>query len=227
MTKENPKGNGKDATDDPMEEPSQEERIGRLEERIDKATDGAMTFTDTDEEMDPDLKEAFLENVAMIEEAGWTVPMDQLLEGGFKIVPPDELDDEEIGGKLRELILAMSLRNMFVDSTDHLSDRELYTHLVEHSLREESFMGPPKPVKGFNFVIDILGSGSDEDIDLDFKYYKHDEESRQRWMESFPDYEMPDPEDPPYDRDRFLPQPDFSVPMDFDPFDDEDDEPVM
>jgi hypothetical protein len=35
------------------------------------------------------------------------------------------------------------------------------------------------------YVIDMLGSGSAEDIYLHMKYYADDEE-RQRWMEEFP-----------------------------------------
>lgn len=36
------------------------------------------------------------------------------------------------------------------------------------------------------------------------KYYA-DEETRRQWKNDFPDYEMPEHEDPPYDRDRLLP----------------------
>jgi hypothetical protein len=52
--------------------------------------------------------------------------------------------------------------------------------------------------------IDLIGSGSEEDIYLWMKYYA-DEETRRQWKSDFPDYEMPEHEDPPYDRDRHLP----------------------
>jgi len=53
-----------------------------------------------------------------------------------------------------------------------------------------------------------LGGCSEEDIQLQMKYYA-DEEWRQQFQREFPDFVMPEPEDPPYDRDRLLPQPDY------------------
>jgi hypothetical protein len=45
------------------------------------------------------------------------------------------------------------------------------------------------------------------------KYFA-DEEWREDWLKQFPDYSMPDAEDPPYDRDRLLPQPTYGPPPD-------------
>ncbi len=189
---------------------SQRERIERLRERINDLIDGEMTEP-TNDALDPDVLEQYLENVVMIEESGWAVPADRLREGGLELPPADQLDDEELQGKLRELVHAMAFRNMYVTSTDHLSDRELYTYLESAGLKEEGMLGPATPVPGFAYVIDILGSGSEEDMYLHHKYYA-DDESRQHWLEQRPDTEMPDREKRPYDRDRFLPQPDFSLP---------------
>ena len=54
--------------------------------------------------------------------------------------------------------------------------------------------------------MDLLGGWSDADTSLYMKYYA-DEESRREWLADFPDYDMPAHDDPPYDRDRLLPQP--------------------
>lgn len=53
--------------------------------------------------------------------------------------------------------------------------------------------------------LDILGSGSEEDVQIGLKYYD-DEDERAHWHGSFPDDAIPDHEDPPYDRDRHLPK---------------------
>ena len=59
----------------------------------------------------------------------------------------------------------------------------------------------------------LLSSGSEEDTYLYLKYFA-DEEWRKDWLKQFPDHNMPDPEDPPYDRDRLLPQPRYGPPSD-------------
>lgn len=219
MTEDRPKKTDRTETAGAAQELSQEQRIERLKERVSELTGGRMEVEDAD--LEPDLLEQYLEHVVMIEEAGWSVPADLLKEGGLELTPPDELDDEALSRKLREVVHAMALRNMYVASTDHLSDRELYTELVEEHLAEEAFMGPAKPVRGFNYIIDLVGSGSEEDMILYHKYYA-DDRARRSWLEDFPDDDMPAKEKPPYDRDRFLPQPDWTPPDD-----DEEDEPQM
>ena len=53
-----------------------------------------------------------------------------------------------------------------------------------------------------------LGGCSEEDIHLYLKYYA-DEQWRRDWQEEYPEEILPDHEEPPYDRDRLLPQPDY------------------
>ena len=54
-------------------------------------------------------------------------------------------------------------------------------------------------------MIDIAGSGSEEDNQIYFKYYA-DEDYRNQWKQDWPDDVIPDHEDPPFDRDAKLPQ---------------------
>lgn len=221
MAKQHPEKTAQEETADPMPPGlSQEQRIEKLKDRLAELTDGEMTLLEYDAgQSDPAFTEQYLENVLAIEEAGWTVPAERLKEGGLELPPPDELDDEALSKKLREVIQAMALHNVYLTRTDHLNDRELYTELVEDVLQEELLMGPTTPVQGFNNFIDMLGSGSEKDAYLMLKYYA-DKRFRKLWLKDFPDYDMPAREKPPYDRDRFLPQPDWTPDMD-------DDEPFM
>jgi hypothetical protein len=53
--------------------------------------------------------------------------------------------------------------------------------------------------------IDLVGSGSPEDVHLYLKHYA-EEETRQQWAKDWPEDVIPEHENPPYDRDRHLPQ---------------------
>lgn len=92
--------------------------------------------------------------------------------------------------------------HMFLYSTDHLSDRELYEELWHEVLREKN------PVITINensaCHIDLVSSGSEEDNELYLRYYA-DEETRHRWAKDWPNDVMPTHEAPLYDRDRHLP----------------------
>ncbi|HLJ25854.1 MAG TPA: hypothetical protein VKY85_04025 [Candidatus Angelobacter sp.] len=64
--------------------------------------------------------------------------------------------------------------------------------------------------------IPTLGSGSEEDNQLYLKYYA-DDDWRRHWHENFPNDPLPAREDPPYDRDRLLPKPDYGLPVSWEP----------
>ena len=95
---------------------------------------------------------------------------------------------------------------VFLSNTDHLGDRELYARLWKETLREQVVELPPDDPSAWH--VDLLGSGSEEDIYLHLKYYA-DAEWRRQWAVEFPDFAIPAHVDPPYDRDRHLPQPTY------------------
>jgi hypothetical protein len=57
----------------------------------------------------------------------------------------------------------------------------------------------------------MLGSGSEEDVELLTRFYADDEE-RDQYREWFPQG-MPQKQQPPFDRDRHLPQPPAEPPF--------------
>jgi hypothetical protein len=77
------------------------------------------------------------------------------------------------------------------------------TNTYNDGLREEAVLFPENP--SYAYIIDLTSSGSDEDNQIYLKYYA-DEEHRNQWALDWPDDPMPDHENPPYDRDRTLPQ---------------------
>lgn len=179
-------------------------RIEKLRREIEDVT-GAEMVTDNAREIDPKLEEAFLENVLEIEEHGFVRPLDALLKAGFPLPPAAELDDASLRTKLWELIGELARRRLFLHSTDHLSDRELYIWLLTDALKEE-MMGFGLPFG--NCHLDVLGSGSEEDVILQMRYYADDQE-RASWLKDFSDFPMPAKEPRPYDRDRLLPKAEY------------------
>jgi hypothetical protein len=163
---------------------------------------GGEAFEWKSDDLSPELEEDFLRGVIEYETAPLTTHFQQLEEAGVELPAPESMDDERLSAKLWEVIEALARMRVFLESTNHLSDRKLYTLLWSEELREEI------PLMTFDELsawhIDMIGSGSDEDTYLWMKHYA-DEETRRQWKKDWPDYEMPEHEDPPYDRDRHLP----------------------
>ena len=187
-----------------------EKRIEALKRRAEELSGGQMEIGTMDN-CPAELEEAFWKHVVDYEEAPWTTHFQQLENAGVSLPLPDSLNDEELTAKLWEIIQKLALLRVFIEQTDHLSDRELYTHLWSNSLREET--------KAFSLTansawhIQLLGSCSEEDNLLYLKYYA-DDAWRQQWHEDWPDDPIPKHEDSPYDRDRLLPKPHYGPPTD-------------
>ncbi|HET8782585.1 MAG TPA: hypothetical protein VFM63_09210 [Pyrinomonadaceae bacterium] len=181
------------------DEPDQEERIAKLRQELEKLGGSAISL----ESMPADMEEEFLRQVLEYETAE-PISLFRLLENtGMEIPPPDQLDDTALAVKLNEIIERMASLGAYVLHTNHLTDRELYTYLYVDGLREEAVLFPENP--SYAYMIDLTGSGSETDNQLYLKYYA-DEEHRKRWSQEWPDDPMPEHENPPFDRDRYLPQ---------------------
>jgi hypothetical protein len=142
------------------------------------------------------------------ERAPWTTNRRQLGELGLEVAPLDALSPQEVPSRLREVIDGLASINVFLLHTDHIGDVELYRRLTEEILDEPIRDIPVCP--GVREYIDLLGGGSDGDLEVFLKHYasEEDRETHRRehgWV--------PSHEPPPFDRDRDLPRPEASVRM--------------
>lgn len=209
----NPKAKAADRKKKIPEGKTPQDKIEALKRRALELSGGQLE-ADTLDDYPEEVEEAFWQHVVDYEEAPWTTNFQQLEDAGVSLPPPDSLKDEELTAKLWEVIQKLALLHVYLDQTDHLSDRELYTHLWTDVLREETkalFMGP-----GAAWHIQLLSTGSDEDNRLYLKHYA-DDDFRRQWHKDWPKYPIPSHEDPRYDRDRLLPKSDYGAPSDPEP----------
>jgi hypothetical protein len=153
--------------------------------------------------LSPQERERFWRNVVACETAPLTTLTRQLRDAGCELPEPESMTDDQLTVKLAEVIEALARVRVFLEFTDHMSDRDLYTRLLRHELPQEM---PWLPVDSLSAWHLQFSSGSDEDTDAYLRYYADDDERRQ-WLVNFPDYVMPPHEELPYDRDRHLPSP--------------------
>ncbi len=151
----------------------------------------------------PEILEAFLENVVAFEEAPRSSLFAKLALEGCETPSPDAISDADLPAKIFEIAHKLAKRGFYLERTDHLSDRELYTKLWTEVLLEE--YGDNHQNDGC-WHLDLLGGGSLEDIQNHLRYYA-DDDSRADWRAEFPDFEIPEREERPFDRDRLLPHP--------------------
>lgn len=189
-------------------EDKRENNIEALKRRTEEL--GGYIETDGLEDYPAEVEEGFWKHVVDYEEAPWTTNFQQLENAGVSLPSPDSLKDDELTAKLWEVIQKLALLHVFIEQTDHLSDRELYTHLWTDSLREETKAVGLAPNAGCH--IQPLGGCSEEDNLLYLKYYA-DDDYRRHWQKDWPSDPIPEHEDPPYDRDRLLPKMDYDAPL--------------
>jgi hypothetical protein len=128
-------------------------------------------------------------------------PLEVLRSRGIEIPDESSLDDETLTRKLWELVEAMATMGMYLESTDHLSDRELYRYLVTDGLREETILSD-SPLSAWH--LSPIGGCSEEDNLIYLRYYADDEE-RADWEKDSGE-PLPPKEPPRADRDSRLPQ---------------------
>ena len=151
-----------------------------------------------------EIQEQFQKNIDAFEQATWSQPFQILVESGISLPVPDVLAENELHAKLWEVINALALMGAYLEHTDHLSDRELYSLLWGDVLLEETVIQSPSFT--LDCHIDLIGSGSQEDNDIYLKYYA-DEDDRAFWVKESPGETVPDHETLPFNRDRQLPKP--------------------
>jgi hypothetical protein len=185
----------------------QQERIDSLERQIQALGGQTGAPPEIAADLPPDLKEAFLREVLDFETAPEVKRREILAEDGFRAAAPQGLSDEAVRDELWRLISALAARRIYLEDTDHLSDRELYELLVNRVLEEETQALSPE--FGWNCRINVADYGfeGDEDPHQVFLRYYADDLARDLWAGDAPGEVMPPHEDPPYDRDQWLPQP--------------------
>jgi hypothetical protein len=181
------------------DEPSQEERINKLRAELEKIGGSTATL----ESMPADMEEEFLRHVLEYETAEQISLLRLLENSGMEVLAPESLDDDALKIKLKEMIDRMASLGAYVLHTNHVSDRDLYEYLFHEALREETVLFPENP--SYAYMIDLTGSGSEDDNQTYLKYYA-DEQYRRQWAHDWPNDPIPEHEEPPFDRDRFLPQ---------------------
>lgn len=159
-------------------------------------------YVEEAEDIEPEIAVQFWEQVVDYHKPPSITILAKLENSGVQMPDPEGLSDEALSATLWQVINGLAELRVFLDSTDHLSDRQLYSVLKSELLMERV---PDAPVnEGASFHTGPIGSGSEEDMQIYHRYYA-DNRSRKRWLKDFPDYNMPPKEKPPFDRDRRLP----------------------
>ena len=122
------------------------------------------------------------------------LPISHWFEPELELPPPDTLSDAVLSRLLWDAINRLADRNIVLEYTDHLSDRELYAILYRDILpsTEKRIDKLSKPLRWR--LVD-----SDSDPDAWLTYYAND---AQRYLWELENGQVPPPhEDPPFPRD--------------------------
>ena len=131
-------------------------------------------------------------------------PFDYLAARGVELADPKTLDDLHLSAALWRVINALAEARIYVDLTNHLSDRELYEALWSNALRQRLVFTPDDP-EGAIFL-PMMKYGDPCGDEAWMRYYA-DDASIRHFKQRYPDAELPPREPAPFKRDALLPKP--------------------
>lgn len=199
-------------------EPDQEQRIQTLRRELQKVLGGAPLYDSLPPQFDTaDFEETLLRQMLEYETNEPIAPLTLLQNAGVTISDPAQLDDIALTVKLDELIHHLASVGIYLERTNHLSDRELYEFLYNDELRNEARLFPENP--NYAYIINLAGmsldnlmlAGGSVDVRFYLMYYATKKE-RKRFARTFPELSIPPRKNTPYDRDRSCPKPPPSGP---------------
>jgi hypothetical protein len=126
-----------DPTPEEEADVDREIRIEKMKRELNDLAGGSM-LSGSLAEVSPSLEETFLTRVCAFEKAPYDTNFNRLVQRGVAMVPPAELDEVNLHTKLQEVLRVLGTMRCFLEHTDHLSDRELYTWLWADALHEET-----------------------------------------------------------------------------------------
>jgi hypothetical protein len=142
------------------------------------------------------------------EDCPWRTPREILARQGYAPLAPSGLNDRQLPGRLWELLYAAAARRFFFIATNHLSDRKFYTLLWQQWLDKPTADIPPAAETNTTLIVSEFNVNGMPHGEIWLRFYAGEEDR----MALIPGEILPPHEDPPFDRDRFLPTP--PVPLD-------------
>jgi len=139
------------------------------------------------------------------EEQGFTTTdKERLQSAGIRVPHPQLVSDTEIHGVLWDVLDGLARMHVYLLSTDHLSDRELYEILWRKYLSQ--LVPCLAPENTSISLIDMAWADGPED-ETTFLVYYADSLIRRHWTQDHPGSVLPKRRKRIYDRDSQLPQP--------------------
>ena len=88
-------------------------------------------------------------------------PFDELVSSGLTLPPAEELDDVALKATLWAMIRGLEQLGVYLEFTNHLSDRDLYVRLWSSVLHEPMALTPDDPAAAWH--IHVSSAGGDDD----------------------------------------------------------------
>jgi hypothetical protein len=173
-------------------------RIRRLEEEL--RARGAEFQVGPD--LDKEMTESFLEEILSFERAPRRTLRQWLSEAGYAPPPMDSIAEPDLRSELDRFMDHLAFLRVYVEHTDHLDDRQLYTWLTDSSTLEIA-LPPPDSARAVH--LNVIGGCSEEDNTIFLAHYAPAAE-RRHWKKEFPDEKLPARTPPPHHRDAGLPK---------------------